>query len=124
MPVRQKRPLLQFRFRHKGDQPLPVAEVRNVSLRSAVTLEEKRTDVRIEDDRLHAAGSVLVCPRHSRSAARKSSMDSSSGQKVPRRSFGSRGKTARCSAINSSIVGCPSRMYFSANDIDEPTIQV
>lgn len=92
VPVRQKRPLLQFCFRHEGDQPLPVAQVWKVGLGSAVALEEKRNDVRVEDDRLHAAGSVLVWPRHSRSAARKSLMDSSCGQKSPSRSFGSRGK--------------------------------
>jgi len=100
----------------------PAAEVWKVSLGSAVALEKKRNDVRVEDDRLHAAGSVLAWPRHSRSAARKSSMDSSSGQKSPKRSFGSRGKTARWSAINSSTVGCPSRVYFSVNDIDDSSL--
>jgi len=74
LPVRQKRLLFQLGFRHEGDQPFPVAEMRQVSLCPAVALEEKRNDVRVEDDRLHAAGSVFVWLRHSRSAARKSSI--------------------------------------------------
>jgi hypothetical protein len=122
MPVRQKRPLLQFCFRHEGDQPLPVAKVWKVGLGSAVALEEKRNDVRVEDDRRHAAGSVLVWPRHSRSAARKSLMDSSCGRKSPNRSLGSRGKVTPWSAINSSTVGCPSPVYFSANDIADSSL--
>jgi len=49
-------------------------------------------------------------------------MDSSSGQKSPRRSFGLLGKTTCWSAINSLTVGCPSRAYFSANDIDDSSL--
>src|SRR5260221_7096945 len=89
---------------------------------SAVVLEEKRDDVRIEDDGRHAAGSVLEWPRHSRMALRKSSMSSSSGQKSPRSSRGSRGNTTCCSAISSSIPGCPSLMYFSEVDINIPSL--
>ena len=122
VPVRQKRPLFQFCFSHEGNQPLPVAKVWKVGLGSTVALEEKRNDVRVKDDRLHAAGSVLVWPRHSWSAARKSLMDSSCGQKSPSSSFGSRGKTTPWSAINSSTVGCPSRVYFSANDITDSSL--
>jgi hypothetical protein len=122
VPVRQKRPLLQLCFRHERDQPLPVAKVWKVGLGSAVALKKKRNDVRVEDDRLHAAGSVLVWPRHSWSAARKSLMDSSCGQKSPSRSFGSRGKATPWPAINSSTVGCPARVYFSANDIADSSL--
>lgn len=49
-------------------------------------------------------------------------MDSSSGQKSPKRSRGSRGKAIRWSAISSSTVGCPSRVYFSASDIDDSSL--
>lgn len=101
---------------------LPVAELWQISWGPAVALEEKRNGVRVQDDRLHAAGSVLVWPRHSRSAARKSSIDSSSGQKSPRSSRGSRGNATCCSAISSSIVGCPSGTYFSPNDIDNSSL--
>jgi hypothetical protein len=100
--------LFQFSLRHERYQPLPVAEVREITLRSTVILEEERNYVSVEGDGCHAAGSVWACPRHSGMARRKSSMDSSCGQKSPRRSRGARGNTARCRAINSSIVGCPS----------------
>src|SRR5258708_32374031 len=96
--------------------------MRKVLVCSAVVLEKKRDDVRINDDGRHAAGSVLECPRHSRMALRKSSMVSSSGQKSPRRSRGSRGNTTPCSAISSSIPGCPSLMYFSEVDINIPSL--
>src|ERR1035437_7242458 len=52
---------------------------------------------------LHAAARI---------AARKSSMDSSSGQKLPSKSLGSRGKVSPCAATNSSAEGYPSRKYF------------
>src|ERR1039457_2091892 len=111
-PVRQEGPLFQLRLGHEGDEPLPVIQMREVELCPAVRFEEERHDVRVEDDGGHAAGSVLACPRHSRIAARKSSVDSSSGQKLPRRSFGSRGNVSPCAAISSSAEGCPWREYF------------
>src|SRR6266446_330865 len=66
--------------------------------------------------------SVFLWPRHPRNSLRKSSIDSSSGQKSPRSSRGSRGKITPCSATSSSIVGCPWRLYFSATDIDDPSL--
>src|SRR2546423_1452861 len=53
----------------------------------------------------HAVWSVFACPRHSHKAARKSSIDSSTGQKFPSRSCGSRGKVRPCATISSAAVG-------------------
>jgi hypothetical protein len=71
--------------------------------------------------RASCCGIVLVCPRHSRIAAR-SSIDSSAGQKPPRSSCASRGKTTCCSAMSSSSIGCPSRIYFSAVANDKTSL--
>src|SRR5262245_1019646 len=90
-------------------------EMTKIQARTAVRLEEKRHHVGIDDDRSHAAGSVLLCPRHSRTADRKSSIDSSSGQKLPSSSFGSRGKVSPWAATSSPTEGWPSRTYSVAS---------
>jgi len=96
---------------HERDQPLPVLKLWKVYLCAGVGFEEKGHDIRVEHDGLHAAGSVLARPRHARISARKSSMDSSSGQKLPSKSLDREGR----SALRGDQLlrgGCPSREYF------------
>src|SRR5208283_950387 len=104
-PVGEERPLLQFRFRHKRDQPLAVSKMRKIDPCPSVTFEEERHHIGVEHNGIHAAGSVLWRPRHSRRAFKKSSMDSSSGQKSPSRSCGSRGNLKPWAATSSSTAG-------------------
>src|SRR5258706_10907795 len=80
---------LQFSLGHEGHKKVRSRQRWQVHLSSRVLLENERDHIRVDYDRIHAARSVLVCPRHSRSAARKSSMFSSSGQKSPNSSRGS-----------------------------------
>lgn len=48
-----------------------------IEFSDAIVLEEKGNDVSVNGKTAHPAGSAFPCPRHSWSAARKSSIDSS-----------------------------------------------
>src|SRR5437773_10656796 len=70
---------------------------------NGMIFEKERNNDRINDDGTHAAGSALVWPRHSCSAARKSSIGSSSGQKSPCNTATSVIGPLPCCAISSSL---------------------
>lgn len=105
VPVALNRPAFQLGDGHKRDEGNAPREFRIVPVSNRVILEQKRDDICIYNNTAHAAGSVSTWPRHSWSVARKSSIDSSSGQKSPRSSLTSAIGPVPCSAVNGSIDG-------------------
>src|ERR1035441_2097467 len=104
-------PAVQFRQSHEGDHQGTPGEVGFVDGADGMALENERDDVGIDDDTSHAAGStLLVWPRHSWSAARNSSIDSSSGQKSPCKTDRSVIGPLPCWAISSSTLGLASKL--------------
>src|ERR1017187_7656030 len=103
-------PAIEFRQRHERNQESTTIEVRFVKCPDRMVLENERDDVGIDDHVDHAAGSALLWPRHSCSAARKSSMDSSLGQKSPCRTDMSVIGPFPCWAIISSKEGSASKL--------------
>src|ERR1019366_8284170 len=104
-PLGLDSPAVQFRQSHEGDHQGTPGEVGFVDGVDGMALENERDDVGIDDDTSHAAGStLLVWPRHSWSAARNSSIDSSSAQKSPCRTDRSVIGPLPCWAISSSTL--------------------
>jgi hypothetical protein len=88
-PLPLNDPAIQLRHGHEGQDKRVTQQFRIVKLGDGMVLEQERNNVGVNNKAAHAAGSDLLelsCPRQSRSAARKSSICSSSGQKSPCRS--------------------------------------
>src|ERR1017187_925623 len=109
-PLELDGPSIQFRHRHERNQEGPTGEVRFVKGADRMVFENERGDVGIDDHTGHAAGPARLWPRHSWSAARKSSMDSSSGQKSPCRTDRSLIGPFPCWAIICSREGSASKL--------------
>ena len=78
-----------------------------IAAANRVILEQEGNDAGVNDDLGHAAGSVRLWPRHWWRVSRKSSMDSSSGQKARYYTETPVIGPVPCSAISCSTDGCP-----------------
>src|SRR5664279_3266797 len=106
-PALLNRPPLHFGDRHERDQSNAPSDFGMIVAANWVVLEQEGNNVGVYDDLRHAAGSVRLWPRHWWRVSRKSSMDSSSGQKSPCNEDTSAIGPVPCSAISCSTDGCP-----------------
>src|SRR5262249_10846054 len=82
-PTSLDRPAVQFSQCHERNHHYLAGQICIMECRERMIFKEVGNDVRIDDDNVHATRPVLLWPRHSSRAAKKSSTGSSSGQKSP-----------------------------------------
>jgi hypothetical protein len=124
-PVGLDRPPVQFRNCHEREHKRVASELRIVEFGDGMVLEEEGNYVSVNYKAAHAAGSDLLdwlWPRHACSAARKSSIASSSGQKLPCSTRTSLIGPLPCWAISSSSVGCASKLWRGSFDLGSAMI--
>src|SRR5262249_39120519 len=92
---------------HERDERNAAGKLWIVAVPDWVILEQKRDNVGVNNNPVHAAGLVRPWPLHSWSVSRNSSMDSSPGQKSPRSTFTSVTGPVPCCSTRSSIEGWP-----------------
>src|SRR5260370_38902241 len=110
-PAVLNRPPLNLGDGHERDERETTCQIGIISTSDGMILENEGDDVGVDDDFHHAAGSVRLWPRHSWRASRKSSMDSSSGQRSPCSTETSAIGLVPCSAMSCSTDGCPVAEY-------------
>ena len=111
-PLGLENPAFQFGFGHERKTRSGAASAdRYFSARLSPLKASETTSVSTTTAFMQPDQSQYV-PAISRSAARKSSMFSSSGQKSPNSSRGSELGIVFCASFNSSIEGCPADAYF------------
>src|ERR1035441_2834810 len=109
-PTGCEHPAVQLRQSHERNQGSPACQIGKILVGDWMILEQVGYNVGVDYDVVHAARSDRLCPRQSWSAARNSSIGSSSGQKSPSRILGSPMGPLPCCAISSSTLGLASKL--------------